>query len=700
MGKYKELKKENDIINAIETLAEISELNIDDTLGISLAEDLLFNNKIIANKTIKWLGDSGASGSASIIQSAFSKVLSYLKLNLKNIDSHGRKRLDQIENIILIAGEAARKLDSYTNIFQETNTSNIVKWKEYLNLKAFYDKKIANFLKGDSALENKGQAEEKNRGISLEDIRQDRRHELFFLKKEDGTPFFTNKLLNNMKLICDFDIHLKSEHLNDPITKVKLWEDKILHEKAKYILGHMQTMVADFYKEFPKYKHLPLLQTLQNAITALMFAANPHNLLTNEPRKSCFHYFYDFQVFLRKALCSDGYNKLIVYPPKSQPFLKNVPIIIHNLCYYLYVHPEKHDETVATIQNISNSYNNNNNDSPWEEISNDYAAMKWVMEQHPNGPIFKTIDILTQNLYNQAFDPFMQGSLPYLSYKIYSAKQKVSLIHMPTPIKQKEINRATISHEFKAIIRHQEENKQKILLINLQNRNSEEEKARCKVLEGLNSNSEFNNTISTITIDRSSSFYFQEAPYNHISHTTDFMQLLCDHINNSLYIHLSPLIKANLTSSDFINKIIHKVGENFFQNKQTISKIERRLFIEITYYFIILKALEISNGNFASFICREGTDRANSSEALFYIISKFFLENNSDLKMNLLKDMLIARPLLIRERYMHNEYFELIPAIMKKMSSIYKNKKSSAKIKTALRGLFKQSLDAYKIIEP
>ena len=74
-------KHENNIsiIDAVETLSNIADMELDRNLGVTQEHDFIFQNQLITYCTVHWLREQDAESTISIVKDTFRVVLNYLK---------------------------------------------------------------------------------------------------------------------------------------------------------------------------------------------------------------------------------------------------------------------------------------------------------------------------------------------------------------------------------------------------------------------------------------------------------------------------------------------------------------------------------------------------------------------------------------------------------------------------------------------
>src|SRR5438105_14667674 len=134
------------------------------------------------------------------------------------------------------------------------------------------------------------------------------------------------------------------------------------------------------------------------ALIALLIAGNPRHLLQNTSGKSCLSYFDDFQRFLRRAMHTSEYQKLIAYPPDSSDKTSQLLIFLtHSLCRAFFVRTTgMKQEAIGLIhrtqrrgEEIKKSKKEPllKGDSIWNQLYVDDETLRAQLSQFPNGPL-------------------------------------------------------------------------------------------------------------------------------------------------------------------------------------------------------------------------------------------------------------------------------------------------------------------------
>jgi hypothetical protein len=118
-------------------------------------------------------------------------------------------------------------------------------------------------------------------------------------------------------------------------------------------------------------------------------------------------------------------------------------------------------------------------------------------------------------------------------------------------------------------------------------------------------------------------------------------------------------LPSQFQNEKVIDPIIALVREQFYEGKATLSRKERLDFIEIFYFFLILRILDKEQPDSASFTCKDAVDTGAAQSAAFYgfarMLSKDAPWNNED--KNFFLFSLYAPSLLVRHRAIDSQRF-------------------------------------------
>jgi hypothetical protein len=240
------------IRDAVETLSAIADIDFNSDIGVARKHRIVIQDKEIPYHSVHWLSDGEVTTTIRAVRENFKTVLNYIRVFYKRRLTTGNledaNAIEGIKNIMLLVGEAAKKLDRYTDLFKKHKMGSVRNVREFKQLENFYLKKIVKAEEERATItelfsekatpirektETKLSGKQKTRArlkvtrIDLDSVKKDTEYELFYLRKQDGKRYFDEKLLRNIKLICDFSRRLPANTREDHLTKLPMWEDQI-----------------------------------------------------------------------------------------------------------------------------------------------------------------------------------------------------------------------------------------------------------------------------------------------------------------------------------------------------------------------------------------------------------------------------------------------------------------------------------------
>lgn len=687
------------IFEALENLNIIAEAETLDEIEVTEHAQLISHHEKgeeEKGKEIYWVRASRDDLTVEAIKTTFRTVLDYLQSFYKKMKNAGdnQRLVEGVNTIMVLVGEAASKMDRFSSLFK----MKISDLEEYKELQTFYRSKVIKetyrefakvpvsedltedqlWEKEIEALIGKEEVQEIE-GVHLlndvETVKRDHLYELFYLKNEAGHRFYSYDLARNMKLACDFGEYAKEYFGDDPLLQIKNWEDKSLHLFAKHLLTSSKRWIGKFYKEALKHKEMDLVMTLHNAVMALMLSANPRNLIRQFSLKGCHRYFSDFLFFMRAVLVNRDYQKFLIYsPPASHPFFLDTMELIQSLCRDLFTIGADQTELTLALKEMIARSGVKTGRTLAERLKEAYVALSETLKKHPNGPLFKALDLIREEDEERIFDPFIQGNIPTNDGKVVIGEYEVDIVRFPCPVIQEFIHQAYVTEEFKTYLYAcaHPKHKRKHLLINFQDRTSWKEHARCKAIEELSRKAEFAEVLTVVTLAKDTDFYNQMGLYHDIGQAEEFLHHFKDHLGDESTGYAFPAHLKKMLFPDFINSLLTTIHKVFFDQKKTLSLRERLDFIELAYHFITLKLIESVGPNYLSLISKDSLDitgiaTVGLSALLGIIQGKKWTEEEIDHLIT----VLFGPTLLNRERVIHPERFERLHD----MISLLENKK-------------------------
>lgn len=723
------------IIDAVEALTGLVDSDIDQESPLSVPE-IEIEGKSIKSRNIEWLVPENMDKTIDTVKEIFQVVLNYFKSWYKKEEhySTSQKTVDGIKAIMVLVGEAAKKFDRYRAVIEGDRADNsITHLPEYRKLQEFYRKRIDKQISesvlsrwifglakssfwGHQASEIKKRKVETSHHvfIDLDAVKKDEDYELLLLRKEDGSRFFNPRLLRNVQLVCDFGqtLEMPAEEKTSLI-KTEEYEEKIFFYAAEDILKSVWPTFNSFFECLPNGIEHEFIDSLLKAITALMMITHIHTKKKESWEKNSRDYFSDFQFYLRVALKSAEYQKLIAYPEKEQnPALQAGLICAHALCRSLFKNisalqrltPEiDHVIHEARIRLKKPELQTLTGQAFWQKMATDYAALVNLLKSDPLGPIHKSLHYLEQGI-TVAFDSIVQGNIPEMLYKVNWDGNDYNLIKVPSPTRQAVINKAAVTDEFKAFLASYHSDKMKHLLINLQDRTSWKDQSRCSVLEHLQQIPFYGDAIVVTTSPIDTVFYHQLPPYHHLHYTDSFLEKFHENMHSEESGYYLPETLNQNVNDGFEESCLKAVHELFFEKKASLNREQRIQFMMLFDLFFHLKSLEIVSPHTFSFSCKDALDIGASRGALLFIFCKLLnQEVMTEADTEYLNLILYGPALLIRERVILPESFNRLVNTIKAIEEARQRlgySEFKREISRLFGPLFKKSLDTLQAITP
>ena len=629
-------------------------------------------------KDVYWINAGADDQTLHAIKKTFSSAHEYIKHSYQRIKAgqDPKRIVEGINNIMVLIGEAAKKLERMGLLFQE----KISEMQEFRELQHFYRQTVIretykHFMKTPlpKVLEEDQEVEEVE-GIhilnDLDVIRRDHLYELFHLKNEAGNHFYTEELAKKMKLACDFGEFADEYFGDDPLLQIKNWEDLELHHHAKELLQRTKKEIKIFWKEAGKYKNAPLVTTIQEMLLALMLASNPKNLIRQFSLKGAHRYFQDFLIFLRDVLHHREYQKILLYP-EQEPFFSNIVKLIHHICYGIYSQPGDGDEQARALQQLTKKAKTHPEKGIAEAFFQANHELVKAFKKHPSGPVFKTLDIIREAV-PEIYDPLMQGNLPSIEFTLEKEGESIGYLRTPAPVVQEFIHKATIIEEWKTYLRAHLFLNEKFhhLMFNFHDRTSWREYTRSNALEELSRNAEYTEAFTVVTLTKDTEFYHQTGIYKTLTSGKLFIETFVMHLQDegSGY-YFPPEIKEQLFP-DFAEKLCNQIHKSFFDKHDLLSIEDRQNFIEIAYALLELKIIEIKHPTVFSLTGKDGLDlSATASVALLVFLQLDAKKAWKEEELDRLIQILFGPTMMIRERVIHPERFDRLYPLLKLLES-------------------------------
>lgn len=659
--------EEPSIVDVIDLLSSLSEIDI--TLAIE-KQDALKGHTLSA----KWLSEAHIAENEELIRKLFKGVQSYLE-QLVEKDPEQLKDAEVqrgVQALMTFVLEAADKIEKYTQLFKKSQSlETLADLQEYRDLQEYYTSAIAPHMpsevdKTDEWEEDWGVRGSEltashRRGLrSMSEIRSDKQYELLYLLKEDGKPFYDYDVLRHARMLYDFDKSAIDYETENLFYKISLVQDKECHNRALYVLKICGYLIDEFFKEALKHKESPFVAHVSMSIMGLMLAANPRNLKqTSVSEKTSFGYFSDFHYYLRKALISEEYQKLIMTSHERRPFQSCLFVLVHKLCAAYFSASIEHREMAAIIRRLisegsaKTSKKINPSSLRFEHMLLEDEALRASLEKYPAGAIHKLAELFEKGGNSKGFDPLSQENFPEQVFNFTLSEKDVSCLRMPAPVWQEYIQKAELAKEFEGFLRFLSttSNKQKLFFINLQDRTSWQDFARCTLLEDTSKKEEFYESLALFGLAKSTDFYHQSDVYFDQGDAKPFMELLEEQVlgGPQCGFYMSESVAVYVKTR--LSKLVSMIHEACFGKSQKLSREERRDFIEITYLFLTLLVVNMAEADYVCFSDKDSLDAGAAMTAEWFGFCKMISGSAlSEEDKGLFLYLMYAPALKLRER--------------------------------------------------
>ena len=701
----KDSHKSMSIMDAVDNLSSMAELDGERDLGPTKRKGVKSDLQ-----SFESLQEKEKERTLNTVKGTFKTIHKYLRYvyakDQKDLKDNDIQK--GIKSIMVLAGEAAEKLDQCTALFKHTFDKGAPRGiKEYEELKDFYLNKIVSRFKkalaSEEAWEEEWGIEDIHMNIAklglkdLETVKRDRKYELFYIRQEDGKPFFNRNLLRHIKLVSDFDQIVGPVEGKDPLLSISILVDKGIQGIADGVKNRIKDELADYLFHTKSNKDLEIVKMINGLITSLVLAANPKNLATDKTGKTCSVYFKDCHQFLRKILSSKEYNLLRGHSLEELDQLsQSLVLFIGSFSHAFITQMSSWESWQGFIYDLSKEnkpVHSKGTLNLFNSLIETYDSIQAYLSNYPSGPLFKTLDTFKVRGEDEGFDPFMQGNCSEFIYSFSCKALYTQCLRFPCPTFHAHINQVQIINEFLSFLTFlkQKERNKKYLMINLQDSMSWEEHARCKALEEVQKKADYSEQFILVTLPKKGDFYNQSDMYLETDESALFFKLIEDQFTGGeecgfYYSHQIKLEEIKI----FTKKMLPMLHKLFFEGKKNLSRKERLDFIELFYLFISLKIIEWIRPDYFSFTCKDGVDIGAMMGAGFYTLIKLLGSNQtwSSRETRHLVWLLFGPALKVRERLINDHIFNrTISALTCLAVALEKNQKGIMKALVAMYDL-------------
>lgn len=693
MNEHNKQSSKLSVNDAIDVLTSIIDADLEKT-SVGLVE-----SELKSEHSVHWILKQDEGATVELIKKTCRIILSHLRDFYQKeyhytYDSHA---LEEIRVIMNLVGDAVKKVDRYLQLFRNVQANSLLESKEYQKLQAFYQNHVARKIDDEildkwihgltqkfqeispvgSEIKLVGTTNHQTKYvfIDLESVKKDTEYELFMLKKEDGTRFFSPRLIRNIQLVSDCGLyHGEDDEPENPVDAI-FYHDRMAYGCASKIVAETHEYIDQFYTEALNSTDTHLTAPFNKALIALMLAANSRNLSHQMPIKNCFDYFHDFQMFLRGCLHGNEYQHAITFPNEHPTRLVTTMVnAMQAICKVIYENLNGFLDIKLPIHGVLQhahtsqqgmSQENHEVHSLWNTWSKEYTSVSKYLKVFPNGPLRKILENMESGAYNE-FDPYIQQNVPSQLYDLYVQENKYSFVRLPSPTYQEYVDKAETIEEFIAFLESCKHDQQKCLVFNFQDRTIWKDYCRCEVLETLAEKKSLQDVLSVTTISKDTEFYHQQTPYHEENHFDVFIRSFKDQLMDENGGFFFPAEIKKLLMHDFVDEALQAVRRVFFCDKNVLSYQQRLDFIEIFYLFLQLKVIDLIQPNVIGLTCKDAIDTTMTDATLLFTFLKLINKPSlSESDREYCEFMLYGPSLVIRERVLLPERFNRMISALK-----------------------------------
>jgi hypothetical protein len=688
MAPTKTIKSEDvSIVSAIETLSSIADLELASALQDPLMVSPPPREAPVMVRTVRWLHQKNAERMQDIMREKLHVVLNYLKhFYVSEKERFARKEsLEGIRTIMMIVDEASENLDRYTKMFLGVQGVSIKETDEFLDLCKFYEKKIApiavhrkvatwvSALPIADILARVGSVSSAwsrkaafvPLSVELEDIQRDIDYELLFIRKADGSRFFTPKFIRSMRLACDIEQAVDWQGRGGLETEIDALKRMQVATEVNYLLGNCYPVLDVFFHAAHRAVDHPLVLDLYAPCIALMAAALQAIHRSEASRaKGIRDYFDDFRNLFSMFVHSQEFKHLMTYPPTNE----------HSWEFALLKLSESLSSNIVDGAPMSmelvNNFKGLTNQGMSQAVSElgppdgllshmmnlRYAALRHLIGTRGNTTLVHMLQEL-ETRSSVFFEPLVDETMPIHLYNFSWRGDLIPVVRLPSPTRQEKIDSAITSVVFQISLRRHGRQSGRFLVINLQDRVGWKDGARCQAIEELQRKDDVNKTISVLSLSCDGDFYVQEGEYESMSSAERFKEELLNHMtdqNQGVQFPRIPGMKIDAELKDLM-ETLHKA---LYGGHNVLTKIQRLEFIDLMHVLLMLRVIEETRPEIIFLSCKDGLDISLPAiSRLFSFLKLFNRRLSSEDEIDWLGGMLLGIPLIERDRLIFEDRY-------------------------------------------
>lgn len=269
------------------------------------------------------------------------------------------------------------------------------------------------------------------------------------------------------------------------------------------------------------------------------------------------------------------------------------------------------------------------------------------------------------------FDPNLLGNIPYQTFELQSKNGKNIKVFRSANITKDEekkysiLTKSSVCEQFNLFLDAYAREGKKHLYVNLMKRNMshENETLRSEMIENLET--DYPGALNVVSLDRNSSFYFQQGFYLNLSGAENFKNDFKNHLKNDEFYYWSKNLNVKVLHKE-IGELIEHIHKNYFQSSEILSYEKRQAFIELAYCMIIDTLISKMEPDSCNFSCKSCIDRGGLTNATMYLY--YLIKKQGTIRpdqFNYLQYLTFLPALLVGNRQMQFCYFQRLMNFVK-----------------------------------
>ena len=671
--------EEAPVLEAIETLSSIAELELSTVLH---DPSMVQGETSLVVNTVRWLHQKNAEHMQSIIRENLHVLLNYFERSYASDKKRFSKgeSLKGVRTIMLLADEAAENLDRYTQLFLGVHQPSVKSTREFRELCDFYTRKIAphpsaktpkiGALPITDILTQAGvqvpvwakQLSLKRLSLELEDIQRDIDYELLFLKKEDGSRFFTPRLVRSMKLACDIEQAVDWQGKAEYPQEIDLLRRYAVADGVRSVLDDGRKAIDIFFH----YAHRAaaqqtVLDFYSPCIAALETALQAIHQSETKKSKGVVEYFNDFKTLFGSAMQSTEFKKMLTYPPENEHSWEYATMHLSEVLASSFVLGASLSTdlmrsftgfvawgSVAAEEEVGAQ---DGTLSRW--LNTQYAALRHLVGTTANATLGRMLEELKKRqIYT--FEPLIDGAIPHHLCDLSWADRVIPIVQMPSPTRQDRIDAAIPTEIFQVALHRIVREEGPVLIVNLQDRSAWRDGARCLAIEGLSGDG-----ASVLSLPRDGEWYQQEGDFEKLSSAKRFKEAMVLQI-------LGEGVHGITVSEDSLRHLIDELHTAIYGGRNSLTKTMRCELIDLVHLFLILRAIEEVKPGSVLVCCKDGLDITGTAIGGLFSWMKFLNQRPfSEEEKTWLGTAVLGLPLIERQRLLFPDRFRRLVNLIK-----------------------------------